>query len=165
MKLQVANFIDDSIVDGPGLRFVIFVQGCLFHCDGCHNPKTWSLDGGESYEVDNIIELIKNNPLIKRVTISGGEPFLQTDALLELVTKLKKDNYEIMIFTGYLLEDLLKKEDDNILRILKLTDLLKEGKFVKEYKSLNLKFRGSSNQKIINLGKTRETGVLDYFQD
>lgn len=158
MHLRIAGTIAESIVDGPGIRFVIFTQGCKFGCVGCHNPHTWDIQGGYEADIDDLFEKISADPLIKGVTISGGEPFLQCEALIPLVKKLKNNGYEIAIFTGYTFEEL--KRDNLKIELLKLTDTVIDGRFILSERSLLLKFKGSKNQRIINVQKSLESGKV-----
>ena len=144
--IRIASLVDDSIVDGPGIRFTVFMQGCPHKCVGCHNPETHDFNGGYLESIDNIISKIKSNPLCFGVTISGGEPFAQKKELLELVKAIKNINKNIVIYTGYIYEELLKKNDDTINEILNSIDYLVDGPFVLSKRDLTLTFRGSQNQ-------------------
>ena len=160
--LRVAGVIEESIVDGPGIRFVLFLQGCPLHCPGCQNPQTWDFDGGTLVPASEVLERIKANPLAKGVTFSGGEPFAQAEKLLSLAEELKAQGYHLRAFSGYTLEELIQKPE--CLLLLENLDLLVDGRYVEAKKSLELRFRGSSNQRILNIAKTRENGweaVLD----
>jgi anaerobic ribonucleoside-triphosphate reductase activating protein len=160
MKIRIANYIQDSIVDGYGLRFTIFFQGCKLKCFNCHNPLTWPLDGGYLIEIEEIMNLIKGNKLLSGVTISGGEPFLQKESLLDLVKEIKKVNLNIIVYTGFIYEDLIQSNDKCINDILALADILIDGPFVQDLKSLELRFRGSSNQRAINLSKSSKNNIV-----
>jgi anaerobic ribonucleoside-triphosphate reductase activating protein len=152
MELRVFDLINDSIVDGPGLRFCVFVQGCLHNCKGCHNPMSHDLNGGYLVSNDKIICAIKENPLLDGVTFSGGEPFLQAVALTNLAIEVKKLGLNIVTYTGFLWEELIK---NNIyLNLLYQTDILIDGRFDISKRDLSLKFRGSSNQRVIDVKKS-----------
>ena len=151
-KLRLSGIINESIVDGPGLRFVIFSQGCPHHCDGCHNPQTFDPNGGYEEDIDEILKKIKSNPLLQGVTFSGGEPFMQAKVFSELAEKIHAMNLNVMSYTGYLFEDLLKKTDFK--KLLQNVDILVDGPFIKEKKNLMLKFKGSENQRIIDVQKS-----------
>jgi anaerobic ribonucleoside-triphosphate reductase activating protein len=155
VKIKLAGLIDESIVDGPGLRYTVFTQGCHHHCLGCHNPKTHDPDKGYYLEIDEIINRIKNNPLISGVTISGGEPFLQIPELYELVSKTKALGLDSIIYTGFTYEELIAKNEPYILNILAIADYLIDGRFEISKKSYVLLFKGSSNQRIIDLKETK----------
>lgn len=158
-SLRLAGIVNDSITDGPGLRMTIFVQGCPHNCEGCHNPQTHNFNGGTLFDTDEVIEEIKKNRLLQGVTFSGGEPMCQATALLTIANYVKEQNLELAIYTGYLFEDLIKMSED-VTNLLKLADVLIDGKFELSKKSFNLKFKGSSNQRVIDLKKTFEKGVL-----
>lgn len=164
--LRVAGVIEESIVDGPGLRFVLFLQGCRMHCKGCQNPQTWDFDGGTAVCAQDILDRIQCDPLVHGITFSGGEPFEQAAALLPLAEELKRRGYHLMAFSGYTFEQLLQK--DSCRELLSLLDLLVDGPFMEDQKSLELRFRGSRNQRILNLASSREAGwkpVLDELND
>lgn len=157
-KIRIAGYVDDSIVDGPGIRFTIFTQGCAHHCFNCHNPETWAFDKGKDVDIDELISKIKRNPLLQGITLSGGDPLYQVNACLELVKKVKELNsdLDIIIYTGFTFEELANnfKKNDDLLSLLKLSDILIDGKYEDSLRDLTLKFRGSSNQRVINLKKT-----------
>lgn len=162
--LRVAGVVKNSIVDGPGIRYVIFTQGCPHHCPGCHNPQTHSMDGGEEMSQQKLLEEIFADPILFGVTFSGGEPFAQAEALLPIAEELKARGKHLMIYTGYLYEDLLKMEDPAVQRLLALADVLVDGPFVEAERDLTLTFRGSANQRVIDLTKTRETGEVTLYR-
>lgn len=147
--IRLASIAEESVVDGPGLRYVIFTQGCIRACPGCHNPQTHSFQGGKLVNIDTIFNDIKKNPLIRGVTFSGGEPFLQSNSLVNLAKRLKVIRYHLLSYTGFLFEELLT--DNNYLSFLKVLDVIIDGPFILEKKSLMLRFRGSHNQRIIDV--------------
>lgn len=157
-KIRIAGYVDDSIVDGPGIRFTIFTQGCAHHCFNCHNPETWAFDKGKDVDIDELITKIKRNPLLQGITLSGGDPLYQVNACLELVKKVKElnSNLDIIIYTGFTFEELVNnfKKNNDLLSLLKLSDILIDGKYEDSLRDLTLRFRGSSNQRVINLKKT-----------
>ena len=164
--LRVAGVIEESIVDGPGLRFVLFLQGCRFHCPGCQNPQTWDFEGGTLVPADEVFARIQLDPLVHGVTFSGGEPFEQAEALMPLASALKARGYHLMAFTGYTLENLLCKPECR--EFLEIMDLIVDGRFIEAEKSFDLRFRGSRNQRIINIPASRENGwdvVLDELNE
>ena len=166
VSLRVAGVIEESIVDGPGIRFVLFLQGCRLHCPGCQNPQTWDFDGGTLVPSDEVLARIRENPLVHGVTFSGGEPFEQAEALLPLAKELKAQGYHLMAFSGFTLEQLVQKPECRAL--LEQLDLLVDGPFIEAQKSLDLRFRGSRNQRILNMPATRENGwkaVLDKLNE
>ncbi len=151
MEIRTFGVAQDSIVDGPGLRYSVFVQGCKHACPGCHNPESHDPNGGEVHNVDEIVADIKANPLIHDVTISGGEPFDQPEACAELAHELKSAEYGVWAYTGYLFEDLLKRNDPATNDFLSNIDVLVDGPFVESKRSLELTWKGSSNQRVIDV--------------
>lgn len=154
--LRLAGTVNDSIVDGPGLRFTIFVQGCPHRCKGCHNPHTHDFEAGENVTLESLLEKIKSNPLLDGVTFSGGEPFCQAKQLYELALEVKKMGLNIVTYTGYRLEYLMENADpENFYgELLNVTDYLVDGPFELDKRDILLKFRGSSNQRIIDVKKS-----------
>jgi len=166
-EVRISGIIEESIVDGPGLRFVIFTQGCLKRCFLCHNENTQSLSGGYTLKIDDIVSKWQNNPILSGITISGGEPFLQPKKILKLVLAAKKDNLDVLIYSGYYYEELLKMKNEYIGQILKEANFLVDGPFEYKLKSLNLLFRGSSNQRIIDLKKSfmeKKVIIIESFE-
>ncbi len=156
--LRLAGVVKESIVDGPGIRFTVFVQGCPHHCYGCHNAQTHDFSGGYDCDTDRVIEEIEKNPLLSGVTFSGGEPFCQAKALAELAKEIKSRGYNLITYSGYTFEQICQDSETHPERmeLLKLCDYLIDGKFVMEKKDLTLHFRGSSNQRIIDVAKSLE---------
>lgn len=163
MKLQVAGIIDDSTVDGPGVRYAIFLQGCSHLCLGCHNPETHDYNAGSSVSVDDLMRDIAQFKYVKGVTFSGGEPLDQAEALKEMVVRLKNKGYDILIFSGYTLEEIMR--DPAKFAVLKHTDTLIDGRFDLSLKTSDLRFRGSSNQRIIDVQKTLRQGQVCLRED
>jgi len=151
-----------DINNGKGFGITLFVQGCPHHCEGCHNPQTWDFSGGNvfTYETLNQILSIASSDNIVRLTISGGEPFENTDLCDQIVSEFKNKypNKSIWVYSGYTYEQLKTHFDSTTL--LYLCDVLIDGPYIKEQRDLSLPFRGSSNQRIIDLKKTRETGKI-----
>ncbi len=156
--INLAGTEEDSITNGPGLRFVVFVQGCPHHCPGCHNPQTHEFGKGEDCTVDGIFNRIRSNPLTRGVTFSGGEPFHQAKALAELGTRLKEAGLELAIYSGYTFEELYANPDDGVQKLLRTADILVDGRFVQDLRSLEIRFRGSANQRIIDLPASMTAG-------
>ncbi|MDD6237633.1 MAG: anaerobic ribonucleoside-triphosphate reductase activating protein [Clostridiales bacterium] len=150
MEIRIAGTIGESIVDGPGIRYVVFTQGCPHHCPGCHNPQTHSFDGGTVTDTDKLTAQLKANPLLKGITISGGEPFCQPLAAAELALAAHECGKDVMVYTGYTFEQLLSGRVKNAMALLEQTDILVDGRFEETKKSLLLKFKGSSNQRTLN---------------
>lgn len=157
MLFRCAGIVEDSIVDGPGLRLAVFFQGCPHHCQGCHNPQTWDFKGGHEENTQDIIrQIVQYGILWRGITITGGEPFSQPEAVYELARQTKELNKDVWCYTGYLYEDLKKMNNDFIQKALKIIDVLVDGPFIANLKSYNLKWRGSSNQRIIDLKTEKE---------
>jgi anaerobic ribonucleoside-triphosphate reductase activating protein len=159
-RLNVANCISDSIVDGPGLRYVIFTQGCKHHCLGCHNQQTWDTNKQTYLDIDYLVNEAISNKILDGVTISGGEPFLQPEGILNLVAKLKKHNVNVMVYTGYTYNELVELKNPSINKILDQIDYLIDGRFILKERSLNLLYRGSTNQNFIDVKSTRKSNKV-----
>ncbi|NTV89967.1 MAG: anaerobic ribonucleoside-triphosphate reductase activating protein [Clostridiales bacterium] len=161
-KLRIAGTIRESIVDGPGIRFVVFAQGCRHNCEGCHNPETHSFEGGTETDIGKLLQEIRRNPLLDGITLSGGEPFEQADKLGELAEEVKKLGLNVITYSGYTFEHLKEHFTDreDWKRLLQATDILIDGRFELKKKSLLLKFRGSSNQRIIDVKKSFENTTV-----
>ena len=159
--LRLAGLTKESVVDGPGLRAVVFVQGCPHHCPGCHNPETWPFDGGYQATVDEVWEQIEGIRLLRGVTFSGGEPFAQAGPLAALAERIKAAGWDLLVYSGYTWEELtaLGAEEPAVARLLSLADLLVDGPFRREERDLALAFRGSRNQRLIDLRRSAAAGV------
>ena len=163
-KLRIAGTVNDSIVDGPGIRYTIFTQGCPHHCPGCHNPQTHDFAGGQDADMEKILEEIFNNPILSGVTFSGGEPFCQAEALVPIAEAIKEKGKHLMIYTGYLLEHLQKMENAGVQRLLELADVIVDGPFILAEKNLTLSYRGRENQRVIDMVKTRKSGEVVLYR-
>ena len=147
--MRIHSTIHDSIVDGPGLRYVVFTQGCPHRCPGCHNPKTHDPDGGREVSVEELIQDMQKNPLLDGLTLSGGEPFLQAEACAELARAAHAAGLNVWCYTGFTLEQLREMPEADVL--LQEIDVLIDGPYLQAERSLNLKWRGSENQRITEL--------------
>lgn len=165
MEIRIAGTVEDSIVDGPGLRFVVFTQGCPHHCDGCHNPETHDFAGGKVTTTDALFEQCMENPLCSGVTFSGGEPFCQAEALYELGSRFKSAGKHLMCYSGWTFEELLAKaqREESVGKLLSIADVLVDGKFDISKRSLSLQYRGSSNQRLINVQESLKTGTTVVY--
>ena len=152
--MNIAGIVGDSIVDGPGLRTTVFAQGCAHKCPGCHNPETHEFGKGEVLSADEIFARIKKNPLCRGVTFSGGDPVYQAKKFAELARLLKAAGYEVALYTGFSWEELLAEKNAERLSLLRLADIVVDGRFEIEKRTLELKFRGSANQRIIESAKS-----------
>lgn len=155
--MRLAGILSESVVDGPGVRFVVFAQGCLHHCPGCHNPATWDPGGGEEATVKSVLKQIKKKlKYIRGITLSGGDPFLQAEEMAELAIEARKLDLDIVTYTGYTYEELLERNLPGGKDLLDATDILIDGPFIEEQKDISLPFRGSKNQRIIDLAGMRK---------
>ena len=156
--LKLSGIQTDSIVDGPGIRTTFFCQGCPHHCEGCHNPETWPFEGGTEVETDVLLDMVTTNPLCRGVTFSGGEPFAQAEGYLELAKALKEKGYEVASYSGYTFEQLLSGTAAQR-ELLQNIDVLIDGPFILAEKSLEVPFRGSKNQRILDVPKSLQAGA------
>lgn len=145
MNIKIAGVIPESIVDGKGIRLVVFTQGCNHKCVGCHNESSHDLQGGFEQDISSIQELMHCNPLLTGITLSGGEPFLQEEACIELCKFAHSQNLDVWCYTGFTFEQLKDSP------LLKEVDVLVDGKFEIDLKTLDTPFIGSSNQRVINV--------------
>ncbi|MGX8851246.1 anaerobic ribonucleoside-triphosphate reductase activating protein [Amedibacillus sp. YH-ame10] len=165
-QLRLASPLQfDSIVDGPGVRIVVWTQGCIHQCKNCHNQQTWDAFGGEVYHVDELVEQIQEANLQTGITFSGGEPFLQAENLLPLANVAKEKKYSIWAYSGFLFEDLIK--DAQKKELLSYLDILVDGKFIEELKDYRLVFKGSKNQRIIDVQESlkRNEVVISTYDE
>lgn len=155
-KIRIAGIIKESIVDGPGIRLVVFAQGCNHKCPGCQNPHTHSFEGGTQTTIKEILESVKDNPMLDGVTLSGGEPFEQAEAFAELASQIHQMGMDVVTYTGYTYEQIVDgmEKRKGWARLLNESDMLVDGKFEQTKKNLLLKFRGSENQRIIDIRKS-----------
>lgn len=162
MNIRIFGLQNDSIVDGPGIRFAIFTQGCSHHCPGCHNPQSHDMNGGTDYDTEKIVQKIKENPLLDGITLTGGEPFLQAKPLTYIAKEAHKTGLHVMAYTGYLWQDLLHgaNEENGWRELLEEIDILVDGPFIEKERSLELQFKGSRNQRSIDVRKSLEQGEL-----
>ena len=157
MSIRISGIVKESIVDGPGIRMVIFAQGCERLCPGCHNPETHPLDGGYEISAEEIMAMAKTNPLLQGLTFSGGEPFLQARAFAELARLARAEGFDIMTYTGYVIEDILARNegaDDGFRELLEQTDILIDGPYIEALRTFDTPFRGSGNQRAIDVRAT-----------
>ncbi len=155
--LNLAGIAGDSIVDGPGIRTTFFAQGCPHHCPGCHNPETWPFAGGTPMEEEALLALVRDNPLCRGVTFSGGEPFAQAEGFARLAELLRGAGYEVAAYTGYTFEQLYQGTPAQR-RLLEGLDVLIDGPFLLAERSLELNFRGSRNQRVLNVPESLRQG-------
>jgi len=151
-SIRLAGVVRESIVDGPGIRFAVFVQGCPHHCPGCHNPQTHDPEGGYDCELQKILDAFDKNPMLRGITLSGGEPFDQAERLLPLAKAIVERGKDVVAFSGYTFEELMKKSEQTpaVKELLSLCCLLIDGRFVLAERDLTLRFRGSRNQRLLD---------------
>lgn len=155
--LDLSGIVSDSIVDGPGIRTTVFSQGCPHHCPGCHNPETWAFGRGTPMAEEDILQIVLSNPLCRGVTFSGGEPFTQAEGFARLARLLKEKGYEVASYSGYTFEELLNGTQAQR-ELLEQIDVLIDGPFLQERRSLELCFRGSANQRILDVPASLAAG-------
>jgi len=164
MKIRLAGVVPESIVDGPGYRLAVFVQGCPHACPGCHNPETHDFAGGYLSDTDEVIAKMGKNPLVRGVTLTGGEPMMQAGALSEIASAAREKGMNVWCYTGYTLEALQKENHPDRMRLLGLIDVLVDGPYIAHERSLDLEYRGSRNQRLIDMRKTREAGEICLYE-
>jgi anaerobic ribonucleoside-triphosphate reductase activating protein len=157
--VRVAGVKHDSIVDGPGLRFVVFAQGCPLGCPECHNPAALDPNGGTEVLPSDLIHEMQRNPLISGLTLTGGEPFFQAAALVPIAKAALESGLSVWIYSGYTFEELLQSGNPDWLTLLGHADVLVDGPFIEAQKSLRIKFRGSKNQRILNVPLSLAAGA------
>ena len=164
MNITLSSLIHDSIVDGPGLRSVIFTQGCPHNCPGCHNQKAIPFEGGELITTDDVInEVLRAN--LKKVTFSGGEPFSQPKELYTIAKALKEKGYNLWSYSGYTYNALIRHHDPYVQKLLSQLDILVDGRFLLEKRSIAAIFRGSTNQRIIDVQKSLKEDKVILAED
>ncbi len=151
MNMRIAGIVNDSIVDGPGLRLAIFAQGCPHHCPGCHNPESHDFAGGSDMDTEKIIARMDANPLLDGITLTGGEPFEQPDACRILADAAHARGLNVWAYSGYTFEQLCAVPEKR--RLLEACDVLVDGPFLLEERSLDLRFRGSKNQRVLKVSE------------
>ncbi len=162
--INIASIVNDSVVDGPGLRIAIFSQGCPHACLGCHNPQSHSFDKNTLISVDEIYKIIRANSLCKGITFTGGEPLCQPEPFYNLAKMLKPFGYEIACYSGYRFEEILAA-DSMQQALLAEIDVLIDGRYVEAMRNLNLRFKGSENQRVIDVQKSLTTGQVELIKD
>lgn len=166
MKVRIAGVTDESVTDGPGLRLTLFFQGCPHACPGCHNPQTWSFSGGQEFDVDVLISTLYITPLLSGVTFSGGEPFAQAEAAARIAAFVKSRSLNLWVYTGYVWEKLLTDiEKPGYRELIDFADIIVDGPYKKELRSLTLPYRGSTNQRIIWVKQSLEQNGAAMIYD
>ena len=150
--MKIAGIVEESVVDGLGIRLAVFFQGCPHDCPGCHNPQTHDFNGGTEMTLEQIVALM-DNPLIDGVTLTGGEPFCQPEAAYQIAVEAHKRELDVISYSGYTLEKLIEMNRKEIMDLLKESDILIDGPFLQAKRTLDVPFVGSSNQRVIYLKK------------
>lgn len=163
MDIRIAGTVNDSIVDGPGLRYAVFTQGCPHACPGCHNPKTHDYHGGKTADTQRLIDAMKANPLLDGLTLSGGEPFEQPLPCALLAESAREAGLNVWAYSGYTFEELTARQDAETQRLLKALDVLVDGRFEMGQRSLDLAYCGSRNQRLIDVKRSLETGAVHLW--
>jgi len=164
--MRLSGVTPESFVDGPGLRYVVFAQGCPHRCPHCQNPETWDADAGEEFSVRQVARMLRPHGRTKRgVTFSGGEPFAQAGEIAEVAMAARQFGLDVVTYTGFTYEELIASNDNNMLALLSASDILIDGKYVHELRALSLRFRGSSNQRLIDMAETRKEGRVVLWRD
>lgn len=161
--VRISGVVNESVVDGLGIRTTVFFQGCCHGCPGCHNPETWDLKGGVEVAVADLIPRLKLNPLVSGVTFSGGEPFLQAGPAAVLGNTIKQMGLNLWVYTGFVWENLINNRELSFKELLEIADVLIDGPFVENLQDGQLAFRGSSNQRIIDVQASLKTGKVVGF--
>lgn len=151
MDIRIAGIVQDSIVDGDGIRLTVFVQGCPHACPGCHNPETHDFGGGRMIDTSEIISMMDSNPMLDGVTLSGGEPFCQPEACKVIADAASERGLNVWCYTGFTWEALVQRNCPQEMALLNSVDVLVDGRYMQEQRTLELPFRGSRNQRIIVL--------------
>ena len=160
--VRLAGIAYESLVNGPGMRRVYFAQGCKHNCEGCFNKETHDFNGGELKDMDELIKDALSNPMLKGITFSGGDPLEQSESFAYMAKKFKEAGLNIWCYTGYTFEKLLElmKKNENIRMLLNNIDVLVDGRFEIMNRNEELKFKGSTNQRIIDVKKSLEYGNI-----
>lgn len=160
MDIRIAGFNDNSIVDGIGVRYTVYLQGCKHNCNGCHNPETHDFNGGVLMNTQDIVSDFSKYKWFDGITLSGGDPFFQPVAAKELADKTHELNKTVWCYTGYTIEQIMNTGTEEMKSLLNSIDILVDGKFDLSKKTLNKRFIGSSNQRIIDVKQTMSTGNI-----
>lgn len=161
--MRIFGIEPESVVDGPGYRAAVFVQGCPHRCPGCHNPDSHDPQGGREMAVHDVAQTFLDNPLLEGITLTGGEPFQQPRECVALASLAHQRGLNVWAYTGYTLEELIHLDYDKILLLLSV-DVLVDGPFILSERTLDLPWRGSKNQRVIDMNKTRRAGKIVLYQ-
>ena len=165
MKLRISSLVNDSIVDGRGIRLAVFTQGCSHNCPGCHNPQTHDFAGGKEMDTDQIKKAMAQNPLVDGVTLTGGDPFFQAAPCAQIAKDAHALGLNVWTYTGFLLEELQESQDEGVQALLQETDVLIDGPFLLEERSLELRFKARRNQRLIAINQTTKTCQITLLEE
>lgn len=158
-SLRVLDIVEGTSVDGPGLRTAVYFAGCSHCCEGCHNPQSWDFSGGRIMSVDEILAVIEENGF--NVTFTGGDPMYRSRALVPLAKELVDRGYTIWCYTGFRYEDMMASESAESYRaLLQYVEVLVDGPFVNSLRDIGLRFRGSSNQRMIDIRRSSPENIV-----
>ena len=170
--IDVASIVKESSVDGEGIRYVVFTQGCKHNCIGCHNPQTHEFNCGTQIEQADILRDMESNPLIDGITFSGGDPFFQADECTILAKMCKENGYSVWAYTGFIFDDFLNFKNNckcnswitnDMITFLNYIDVVVDGPFIEKQKTLDAQFKGSYNQRIIDVKESLENNkIIEY---
>ena len=163
MKVRLAGIVNESVSDGPGLRIAVFFQGCAHHCPGCHNPQTWDFDGGEEYEVEDLLCRLIDTPLIRGVTLSGGDPFFQPEAALAVAQAFHERGKDVWAYTGYVWEVLIQNQNSAVQELIRQCNVIVDGPFLQAQAVPGLRYCGSTNQRLIAVSESLENGKVQEW--
>lgn len=163
MQIRLAGIEPESIVDGPGYRIAVFVQGCPHNCPGCHNPETHDMNGGTVKDTEEIIALLGKSPLVRGLTLSGGEPMMQPVPLARIASAAREKGMNVWCYTGFTLEALLAEGREDRMALLREIDVLVDGPYLSHERSLDLLYCGSKNQRLIDMKKTLDMGGIQLY--
>jgi len=164
--MRLSGITQESCVDGPGLRYVIFAQGCPHECPHCQNPETWDANAGKEFSVKQISRMLRQHKKTKRgITFSGGEPFAQAGELAEVAVVARQRGWDVVTYTGFTYEELIESNDSTMLALLSASDILIDGRYVHDLRVVSPQFRGSSNQRMIDMVETRKSGRVVLWEE
>lgn len=159
--MRILRIVEGTSVDGPGLRTAIYFSGCRHHCHGCHNPQSWDAGAGDEMSVEQVMTVIDENGF--SVTFTGGDPLYDVSEILPLAAAVKDRGLNLWCYTGYTFEQIL--DDRSLSRILNYADVIVDGRFDEQLRDIKLRFRGSSNQRLIDVKKSLESGSVKLYHD
>lgn len=155
-RINILDIIRGTTVDGPGFRTSIYISGCRHHCHGCHNPESWSFELGNAMSLEEIMDIVKEEDF--DVTLSGGDPLYHPDWVAKLCDEIHKLNHTVWLYTGFTWEEIM--DSPILLEAIKQCDVIVDSPFILELRDTDLLFRGSSNQRIIDVKRSMDSGEI-----